>query len=121
MLYEVITGGHDRLAHVAGHVALQGLRAEDAAFTPGTILALMYASYVLGRCLLNPELAPRMPVVSPEERKHQRIEAIKSVVMPAAIAFMVLGTIYAGVASVTEAASMGVLGVLLATAIRRVV
>lgn len=90
-----------------------------AAFTPGTILAGMYAAYVLGRCLLNPSLAPRMPVAPPAERKAQRIEAVKSVVMPAAIAFMVLGTIYAGIASVTEAASMGVMGVLVATLIRR--
>ncbi len=90
-----------------------------AAFTPGTILMLLYVGYVLFRCVRDPSLAPPMPPVSPEERRIQRREAVKSVVMPGMIAMMVLGTIYTGIASVTEAASMGVAGVLVATAIRR--
>ena len=90
-----------------------------AAVIPGVMLAALYMTYVLGRCLLNPELAPPMPPMPPEERKVARRQAIKSILLPAAIAFMVLGTIYAGIASVTEAAAMGVFGVLAATAIRR--
>jgi len=79
---------------------------------------LLYMSYVLTRCIRNPSLGPPMPKTSAQERSALRVEALKSVVMPAAIAFMVLGTIYGGVASVTEAASMGVFGVLAATVIR---
>ncbi len=90
-----------------------------AAFTPGTILMMLYVGYVLVRCIRDPSLAPAMPPVPPEERKTQRRDAIRSVLMPAMIALMVLGTIYTGVASVTEAASMGVAGVLAATLIRR--
>ncbi len=90
-----------------------------AAFTPGTILMLLYVGYVLIRCIRNPALAPAMPPVPPEERRAQRREAIRSVVMPGMIAMMVLGTIYTGIASVTEAASMGVAGVLFATIVRR--
>jgi tripartite ATP-independent transporter DctM subunit len=90
-----------------------------AAFTPGTILMMLYVGYVLVRCIRDPSLAPAMPPVPPEERKTQRRDAIRSVLMPAMIALMVLGTIYTGVASVTEAASMGVAGVLVATLIRR--
>ena len=90
-----------------------------AAIIPGVMLAGLYMAYVLGRCLLNPSLAPPMAPMPPEERKVARHQAIKSILLPAAIAFMVLGTIYAGIASVTEAAAMGVFGVLAATAIRR--
>ncbi|WP_319484329.1 TRAP transporter large permease subunit [uncultured Cohaesibacter sp.] len=90
-----------------------------AAIIPGVMLAGLYMAYVLGRCLLNPELAPPMAPMPPEERKVARRQAIKSILLPAAIAFMVLGTIYAGIASVTEAAAMGVFGVLAATALRR--
>nr|WP_320144543.1 TRAP transporter large permease subunit [uncultured Cohaesibacter sp.] len=90
-----------------------------AAVVPGVMLAGLYMTYVLSRCLINPELAPPMPPMPPEERKIARRQAIKSILLPAAIAFMVLGTIYAGIASVTEAAAMGVFGVLAATAIRR--
>ncbi len=89
-----------------------------AAITPGLMLAGLYVLYVLTRCTLNPSLAPPMPVLPPDERRRQRVLALKSILLPAAIAFMVLGTIYAGIASVTEAAAMGVFGVLAATAIR---
>ncbi|PLW75311.1 TRAP transporter large permease [Cohaesibacter celericrescens] len=90
-----------------------------AAITPGVLLASLYIIYVLVRCLINPELAPPMPPIPVGERKAAKRQAIKAVILPAAIAFMVLGTIYAGIASVTEAAAMGVLGVLIATLIRR--
>ena len=90
-----------------------------AAVTPGLMLAGFYMAYVLGRCLINPDLAPPMPPIPQEEKRAQKIQAIKAIILPAGIAFMVLGTIYAGIASVTEAAAMGVFGVLVATLIRR--
>lgn len=90
-----------------------------AAVTPGLMLAGFYMTYVLGRCMINPDLAPPMPPIPPEEKRAQKIQAIKAIILPAGIAFMVLGTIYAGIASVTEAAAMGVFGVLVATLIRR--
>lgn len=90
-----------------------------AAVTPGLMLATLYAIYVLVRCIIDPRLAPPLPPIPPEERRARKIEAVKSIVLPAGIAFMVLGTIYAGIASVTEAAAMGVFGVLIAIAIRR--
>jgi tripartite ATP-independent transporter DctM subunit len=90
-----------------------------AAVTPGLMLATLYAIYVLVRCIIDPKLAPPLPPIPPEERRARKIEAVKSIVLPAGIAFMVLGTIYAGIASVTEAAAMGVFGVLIAIAIRR--
>jgi len=90
-----------------------------AAVTPGLMLAGLYAAYVLTRCTLNPRLAPPMPPIPKDERMAARIGAAKAIVLPAAIAFMVLGTIYAGIASVTEAAAMGVFAVLVAIAARR--
>ncbi|MBE0531428.1 MAG: TRAP transporter large permease subunit [Rhodospirillales bacterium] len=90
-----------------------------AAITPGLMLASLYAIYVLVRCLIDPKLAPPLPPIPDDEKRARKIEALKSIVLPAGIAFMVLGTIYAGIASVTEAAAMGVFGVLAAIAIRR--
>ena len=90
-----------------------------AAVTPGLMLASFYAIYVLVRCLIDPKLAPPLPPIAPEEKHARKVEALKSIGLPAGIAFMVLGTIYAGIASVTEAAAMGVFGVLAAIAIRR--
>jgi tripartite ATP-independent transporter DctM subunit len=90
-----------------------------AAVTPGLMLAALYAIYVLVRCLIDPKLAPPLPPIPADEKRARKTEALKAIVLPAGIAFMVLGTIYAGIASVTEAAAMGVFGVLAAIAIRR--
>ncbi|MCW5698620.1 MAG: TRAP transporter large permease subunit [Rhodospirillales bacterium] len=90
-----------------------------AAITPATILMLSYVTYVLGRCALNPELGPPLPLEEAKMPATEKLRAAKSVVLPALIALMVLGSIYGGVASVTEAASMGAFGVLIAILIRR--
>jgi len=90
-----------------------------AAITPATILMLSYVTYVLGRCLMNPKLGPPLPVEETQRASGQKLNAVKSIVLPGLIALMVLGSIYGGIASVTEAASMGAFGVLIAIAIRR--
>jgi len=90
-----------------------------ATVVPGVLLAMMYAAYVFLRCQINPALGPALP---PEERDMsflQKIAMLKTVILPLVVAVCVLGSIYAGVASVTEAAGMGVVGTLLAIAIRR--
>ena len=48
----------------------------------------------------------------------ERLRALWAIVQPGAIAFIVLGSIYGGVASVTEAASMGVLATLIVIIMR---
>lgn len=89
-----------------------------AAVTPGTMLMLGYVGYVLIRCLIDPSLGP--PIRKEDQLPlAERIRALKGLILPILIALMVLGTIYGGIASVTEAAAMGVLGVLLAIVVRR--
>ena len=88
-----------------------------AAITPAVILMLCYVAYVLTRCIRNPALGPPLSAAE-QDAGMSRLRAAQSIVMPAAIAFMVLGSIYGGVASVTEAAAMGSFGVLLAVLIR---
>ncbi|MBK8907741.1 MAG: TRAP transporter large permease subunit [Rhodospirillales bacterium] len=90
-----------------------------AAITPATILMLAYVTYVLGRCAINPSLGPPLPPDQARMPAGEKLNAAKSVILPALIALMVLGSIYGGVASVTEAASMGAFGVLIAIVIRR--
>jgi tripartite ATP-independent transporter DctM subunit len=48
-----------------------------------------------------------------------KIGALKKVILPLLIIFSVLGSIYTGITSVSEAAAMGVAGVVVAAAIRR--
>ena len=90
-----------------------------ASTIPGIVLALIYIIYVLIRCGLNPKLGPPAP---PELRNipfWAKFAALRSVILPLLIIFSVLGSIYTGITSVSEAAAMGVAGVTVAAAIRR--
>ncbi|MEO8004651.1 MAG: TRAP transporter large permease subunit, partial [Betaproteobacteria bacterium] len=89
-----------------------------ASTVPGLILGLIYIVYVLIRCWINPKLGPPAP---PEMRNiplRAKFAALKKVVLPLFIIFSVLGSIYGGLTSVSEAAAMGVVGVIIAAAIR---
>jgi len=90
-----------------------------ASTVPGMVLGVIYIIYVLVRCGFNPKLGPPAP---PELRNipfTAKLAALKKVILPLFIIFSVLGTIYTGVTSVSEAAAMGVAGVIVAAAIRR--
>ena len=88
------------------------------AVTPAVLLMTCYVAYVLLRCGFNPALGPPLPAEEAAMPLSEKLRAFKAVVLPALIALMVLGSIYGGVASVTEAASMGAFGVLIAIVIR---
>ena len=88
---------------------------------PGLMLGGLYIVYVLIRARLNPALAPAMPA---EELNISRGALLKQVaramVPPLILIFVVLGSIFYGVATATEAGAVGALGaVLLALANRR--
>jgi tripartite ATP-independent transporter DctM subunit len=78
-----------------------------AGVVPGLLLASLYIGYIVLRATLNPAIAPR-----PEEIEDitwgMRIAALKSLVLPMLIIVGVLGTIYMGIATPTEAAAVGV-------------
>ena len=87
-----------------------------AAFVPGFLLAGLYVAYVLVRAWLDPESAPAL---EPEDiPAGEKARLLKSLIFPLGIVFMVLGSIYGGIASVTEASAVGVVGVALATIVR---
>jgi tripartite ATP-independent transporter DctM subunit len=90
-----------------------------ASTIPGFMLAAIYIAYVLIRCAINPKLGPPAP---PEMRNiplRAKFAALKKIILPLFIIFSVLGSIYSGFTSVSEAAAMGVAGVIVAAAIRR--
>ena len=88
-----------------------------AAITPALLLFGSYVVYVLVRCYFNPLLGPPM---SDEEVAQESIwSALKALLAPVLIVVVVLGSIYAGVASITEAAALGVSSVLVLSILRR--
>jgi tripartite ATP-independent transporter DctM subunit len=89
-----------------------------ASFVPGMMLAALYIAYILVRCYANPALGPTPSAEEMATPLRAKLALLKGVVLPIGVAFSVMGSIYLGLASVTEAAAMGVLGTLIAVAIR---
>jgi tripartite ATP-independent transporter DctM subunit len=85
---------------------------------PGLLLAVLYIGYILVRCGLNPSMGPPPSAAELAVPLAQKVKLLRNVALPLAIAFSVLGSIYLGLASVTEAAGMGVAGTLVAIALR---
>jgi tripartite ATP-independent transporter DctM subunit len=90
------------------------------AFLPGILLAGLYAVYVLGVTILRPAAAPAVPL---EARATWDIRFLRRVVIslvpPLVLIFLVLGTIFLGVAPPTEGGAMGAVGALLLALLNR--
>ena len=75
---------------------------------PGLLMAVMYIGYIAVRCALQPSLAP--DYVPERVPWSDRIRAFSKYVLPfGVIIFVVTGLIFAGMATPTESAAMGVL------------
>lgn len=86
-----------------------------AGIIPGILLALAFSGFTIIRCLINPDLAPRGESYTWAER----IKTLPLLLPVLVLITMVLGSIYTGWATPTEAASVGVLGALFFAAISR--
>ncbi|EKF42124.1 TRAP transporter large permease [Nitratireductor indicus] len=78
-----------------------------AGVVPGLLLASLYIGYIVLRAALNPSIAPR-PADEGDITWAMRLSALKSLILPMLIIVGVLGTIYMGIATPTEAAAVGV-------------
>ena len=89
-----------------------------AGIVPGVVLALLFAAFVVGYAVLWPDAAPRVA----EDRGGvlEKLRSIYEVAPVALLIVVVLGSMYAGIVTPTEAAALGSLvSLLLAAAFRR--
>jgi tripartite ATP-independent transporter DctM subunit len=87
-----------------------------AGFLPGIVLGLIFMGTIILCCALRPEWRG----VSPRSSWRQRIGTLGALLPPLAIFLVVIGSIYAGFATPTESAALGVVAALaLAAANRR--
>ena len=88
-----------------------------AALVPGLILVVAYITYVAIYAHLYPESAPAMPAKEIDKFKSEDFvkKVVKAFVLPMLLIIAVLGSIFAGIASPTEAAAVGALGAILLT------
>ncbi|HEY9422642.1 MAG TPA: TRAP transporter large permease subunit [Thermoanaerobaculia bacterium] len=84
------------------------------ALFPGLMLAGLYMVYVIVRCTLNPSLAPKLPEEQRAASFGKVLWALGTSFFPLALLILsVLGAIFFGIATPTEAAAVGALGSLI--------
>ena len=74
---------------------------------PGFITALFYILYITIKCYFQPHLAPR---ATGDTSWKAKIVALKDIVPPSLLVVLVMGSIFMGIATPTEAAGIGALG-----------
>ena len=90
----------------------------SAALLPGLLLAGLYTTYVLVRCQLDPKAGPPASLEERDIPAAERRKLTIGLILPLFVIIWVLGAIYAGIASVSEAAAMGVIGAAIAAYVR---
>lgn len=92
-----------------------------AAFVPGFMLVGLYLAYILIVSALKPALAPALPKEEIAAFMGPGFvgKVLKALVMPMVLIIAVLGSIFAGIASPTEAAALGAIGATLLTALQK--
>lgn len=79
---------------------------------PGLLCAALFITYIGIRCAFNPQLCPALPK---QERVswNEKFKSLFALIGPIALIFLVLGSIYSGAATPTEAAGIGAVGAML--------
>jgi tripartite ATP-independent transporter DctM subunit len=92
----------------------------EGALVPGLVLTCMYAVYIVGIAVFRGDRVPALP---PEARTLRGFTLARrivfSLVPPLVLIFLVLGTIFLGIATPTEGGAMGATGALVLALINR--
>ncbi len=88
-----------------------------AAVVPGILLIILYILYILIYSYINKEVAPAIP----NDEKYSKIlkDALIAITPPLILILAVLGSIFAGIASPTESAGIGVIGAFLLAILKK--
>ncbi len=103
---------------IAGFGQLSVGRLFIAGVLPGFVCAALYIGYIAIKCARNPEMGPAIPV---DERASwpEKIKTLWALIGPVALILLVLGSIYSGAATPTEAAGVGAIGALVITFLKK--
>ena len=85
-----------------------------AGVVPGLVLALLFSGYIVAWALVN----PTVPASVERTTLAQKIYASRHLIPVVLLIALVLGSIYAGIATATEAAAFGVVGALAISAVQ---
>lgn len=102
---------------VAGMLGLSVGKLFTAGVVPGLLMSLCFIIYVIVISILRPDLAPSIPIEDRQPLK-ERIKSLKGAILPILLVIAVLGSIYSGIATPTEAAGVGAGGAALCALIQ---
>ncbi len=101
--------------------AISGLSVADlliGGILPGVLIGVVAICYIVIVTAINPELAPKYGVSAVPRRK-MVFTVLRNIVPISLIIFLVIGTIYLGVATPSEAAGCGAMGTLILAVVYR--
>lgn len=113
LLGDVVSTAYQEAQRLQGIFSVETVSVGDlflGALLPGLLLVALYAAYLFGVAVLQPQRMPPLPV---EERKPLAGQVVKVLAPPLILMVAVLGSIITGVATPTEAAAVGAMGALL--------
>ncbi len=90
------------------------------AFIPGFVLTGLYVGYVFLVSIFKPHWAPALPPTARALRGAQlALRVLTTLIPPLLLIFLVLGTIFLGIATPTEGGAMGATGALIMAIVRK--
>jgi len=90
-----------------------------AGVIPGLLLSGLFIAYIMIRCYLQPHLAPAASIAERNIPLAEKFALLRGLILPGLVAFSVLGSLYLGLATPTEAAGVGCVGAFLSAAVNR--
>lgn len=89
-----------------------------AGILPGLLLSGLFVGYILIRCYFQKDLGPAVP---PEERlsRGKRLRMLAALILPVGLIFAVMGSMFFGLATPSEASAIGALGAIASAVIKR--
>ena len=122
LLGEVISNAHQQSQLNAGVFAPEFISIGDlfaGAIIPGLMLVMAYATYIFVIAILKPSYAPPMATDELDGEPNVFVALFKGLLPPVLLMMAVLGSILIGIATPTEAASVGALGAMILALIKR--
>ena len=89
-----------------------------AGILPGLLLSSLFVTYILIRCYFQKDMGPSVPE---EERlpPGERVKLAGALVLPIGLIFAVMGSMFFGIATPSEASAIGALGAIVSAMIKR--
>lgn len=103
---------------VGGYAQLSVAKMFAGGLFPGLFVTAAWALYVFIRCTIRPDFGAPLPK---EERGSlwEKLKLTRHVILPLTLAAFIMGSIYTGICTPTEAAGIGVLGAIVTSLIHR--